>query len=78
VTRFADRCAFFGVWLLFAGPVYQAETELDAEGREIGELRQSLHAMERPPEPSRWLVVAAARGLEQAAALRAGDPQSAA
>ena len=54
MTEFVDWCAFFGAWLLFAGPVYQAQLELDAEGRELGEFRDDLHAIELPSSPSRW------------------------
>ena len=52
--RLIDWCAFLGAWLLFAGPVYQAETELDAEAREASELRPTLASVPREGEPSKW------------------------
>jgi hypothetical protein len=47
-------CGFVGAWLLFAGPVYQAVLELQAEGLEferLGALRSTLTA---PPPVSNW------------------------
>lgn len=54
MTRFADWCGFLGAWLLFAGPVYQADTELDAEVRECREFMGVTHTVELPPAVSAW------------------------
>jgi hypothetical protein len=54
VTRFADWCGFFGAWLLFAGPFYQAQTELDEEAREADEFEKVMRAVPPPPAPSGW------------------------
>jgi hypothetical protein len=71
VHRLADWCAFLGAWLLFAGPIYQAETELHAEGRELEELRRSLHAVPRPTERShRWWLLGPAAWNRRRRAIR--------
>jgi hypothetical protein len=54
VARFADWCGFLGAWLLFAGPVYQADTELDAEVRECREFMSVTHTVDLPPPVSAW------------------------
>ncbi len=47
-------CGFFGAWLLFAGPVYQAALELEQEQRIRTEIEAALQRATLPPRPSRW------------------------
>lgn len=54
MTELADWCAFFGAWMLFAGPVYQAETELDAEMREAESVVTKARTMPGPKRISKW------------------------
>jgi hypothetical protein len=49
-----DWCAFFGAWLLFAGPVYQAALELQAEEIESDRIRRLTSSVPRPPRVSVW------------------------
>jgi hypothetical protein len=48
---------FFGAWLLFAGPLYQANLELRAEDVEVDRIRAAKEAP-APDEVSKgwWLV----------------------
>jgi hypothetical protein len=56
MTVFYDWLVFFGAWLLFAGPVYQAENELDSEAKEAGAFEKTIHetirAAPKPDTPS--------------------------
>jgi hypothetical protein len=47
-------CAFAGAWLLFAGPVYQAVLELQAEGLELERIRTLSTTIAAPPPVSAW------------------------
>ncbi|GAA1089237.1 hypothetical protein [Tsukamurella spumae] len=46
--------AFFGGWLLVAGPLIQARLELEAEGQELSGIQSLLRATLPPSRLSRW------------------------
>jgi hypothetical protein len=45
---------FLGAWLLVAGSLYQAATQLREEDNEIARLRTKMHSVPRPEPVSRW------------------------
>ncbi|MBA8793925.1 hypothetical protein FHX74_001530 [Friedmanniella endophytica] len=47
-------CGFVGAWLLFAGPIYQAATELEEEGFERDAFSAQIDTVEVPERPSPW------------------------
>ncbi|KXP01560.1 hypothetical protein [Tsukamurella pseudospumae] len=46
--------AFFGGWLLVAGPLVQSRLELDAEASELSGIRATVEATAPPSRLSRW------------------------
>ena len=46
--------AFFGAWMLVAGPIYQATLELRDEDIEMERLRTMLSSFKDPPKVSMW------------------------
>ncbi len=51
---FIAWCAFFGGWLLFAGPVYQAALELDEQDIDHEDVEAAAAAVPQPPPISPW------------------------
>ncbi|WP_375492808.1 hypothetical protein [uncultured Jatrophihabitans sp.] len=47
-------CAFFGAWLLVAGPIYQAAIELRDEDIERDDIAAAAHTVDRPARVSPW------------------------
>ena len=54
VQSFTTWCAFFGAWLLVAGPIYQAALELAAEELEVERLHEIGRSVPTPRRASRW------------------------
>lgn len=51
---FIAWCAFFGAWLLFAGPIQQAALELREEGIERDRITATASALSPPSTVSPW------------------------
>jgi hypothetical protein len=54
MEHLVEWAGFFGAWLLFAGPLYQANLELRAEDIEVDRIRAAAKEAPAPEEVSKW------------------------
>ena len=61
-----DWVGFAGVWLLFAGPLFQANVELDAEAEAMNRMREAGTSGPRPTRSRWWWLFPPARAFQVA------------